>query len=297
MQHYQFREWLTHGNPERPWKLYSLPNVQGTVFPCHWHPEWELLVVERGVLALTRNQTVVTLVPGEAVLLTATELHGGTSESSDLLLHAFVFHPGVLRSEHRDLGTELWLDPLGKGTLAVPEVLGAEGRAGALARELVQVARENRPGVELAVKGILFQVLGELVSSGYVQTASLPISSDPRGQIRRILQIIEERFSQPLTVPSLAAEIGMSPSHFTRMFKAVTGEAPIHFLIDRRIAEATILLQDPEISVTEAAIRVGFTNFSHFTRTFRARQGVNPSWIGQNRRRGDADPGSFFYGN
>jgi len=88
---------------------------------------------------------------------------------------------------------------------------------------------------------------------------------------------MEERFHQPLTVGILAAAAGLSPAYFARLFKAITGDSPIKHLINRRIDAAAQLLRQGHVSVTEAAFRVGYTNLSLFTRSFRARWGVNPS--------------------
>jgi len=289
MHQFRLRERLAHGNQARPWQLYNLSSVQGAVFPCHWHPEWELLVVDRGTMELTRNQTVERLGPGDAAFLTGTDLHGGTGGSPDLSVAALVFQPGILRSERQDAATERWIQPLEAGTLKLAGVLSAGSQPAALASQLVEVVRRDNPGMELAVKGLLFQFLSEAVSEGLVQRCVEPSSADPLPRIRSSLQFIEEQFAEPLTAETLAALAHLSPSHFTRLFKAVTGDTPIRHLIRRRVDEAALLLREGDLSVTEAAVRVGFTNFSHFSQTFRAYHSLSPSEFKKNRSRGSGD--------
>jgi AraC-like DNA-binding protein len=218
--------------------------------------------------------------------VTGTELHGGTSCDIGLVVHAFVFQPDLLRPLRLDAATELWVEPLEAGRLAAPLALAAASRAAELARSLVALVSSDPPGMELAVKGVLFRFLFELVSGGHLQPTPSPAFVDPAQQIRSVLQFIEEQFAQPLTVEVLAARACLSPSHFSRVFRTFTGDTPIHALIRRRIAEADRLLREGRTSVSQAALQVGFTNFSYFARAFRSQQGVNPSAIRANRKPG-----------
>ncbi len=283
MNQYRFREQLEHGDQARPWHLYRLGAIQGNVFPCHWHPEWELLIVQHGSLTLARNHTSVRLEAGEAVFLSATELHGGVSDDPDLVLHALVFQPGLLRSERHDAATELWIEPLESGALSINHVLSADSDPARIASQIVALIKKAGPGLELSVKGLLFQFLAEVLAAGQLQHCPKPILQDPISQIRAVLQLIEEQFAQPLTVDRLAAKAGLSPSHFARLFKAVTGDTPINQLIRRRIDEAARLLREGNLTVSEVAWQVGFVNSSYFSRTFRKHQGVNPSEMLQGR--------------
>lgn len=276
MHQYRLRERLEHGTPGRPWHLYRLGSVRGAVFPCHWHPEWELLVVRRGTLDLVRNQTSFRLGPGDAVLLAGTELHGATGDPG-VEVAALVFQPAVLRSEHRDEATDRWIAPLEAGLLQVSAVVPSGSPAAGLALQLVGTLEANRPGADLAVKGLLLQIIAELAAGGFVVPGDEPTSGDPLPRIRASLQWIEERWADPLKVEALAAQAHLSPSQFARLFKAVTGDTPLQHVLQRRMVEAERLLRDGSLSVTEVALRVGFTNFGHFSRTFRAHWGLSPS--------------------
>ena len=284
MHQYRFRERLEHGDQDRPWHLYSLPAVQGSVFPCHWHPEWELLIVERGTMVLTRNQDTQVLRTGEAVFLTGADLHTGNSDDPKLLVHALVFRSEHLRSERKDAATSHWVGPLETARSWVPGVLSAQSPPALLAKKLVEVIVGNAAGTELAVKGLLLQLMAALVESNLIEPCPQPPTPDAVPTIRGVLQWIEEHLADRLTVDLLATRSGLSPSHFSRLFKTFTGDSVIRYLITRRIAEAARLLRSGQTTVSEAALRVGFTNFSYFTRTFRSYQGVKPSeTVGKSR--------------
>lgn len=76
----------------------------------------------------------------------------------------------------------------------------------------------------------------------------------------------------------MAAAAGMSRSHFTRLFKAATGESPRAFVVGRRIEKAKELLEaDPELPLAELAAEVGFCDQSHLTSHFRKLAGRTPA--------------------
>jgi AraC-like DNA-binding protein len=57
------------------------------------------------------------------------------------------------------------------------------------------------------------------------------------------------------------------------------GTSPARWILERRLAQATRLLTDPEqakLSVTEIAFGVGFKDASHFTRAFKSLHGLGP---------------------
>jgi len=74
----------------------------------------------------------------------------------------------------------------------------------------------------------------------------------------------------------LARTVGMSPFHFARVFRELSGTSPHQFLLGIRLREAAKRLREGA-SVTEACYGCGFQNLSHFSRQFTRRFGVRPS--------------------
>ena len=69
----------------------------------------------------------------------------------------------------------------------------------------------------------------------------------------------------------------MSPFHFSRMFKKLTGVAPIHYINDRRIALAKELLTKSERTLLDITHCCQFLTYSGFSRAFRRSTGVSPA--------------------
>jgi AraC family transcriptional regulator len=79
------------------------------------------------------------------------------------------------------------------------------------------------------------------------------------------------------TLEQMAGVAHLSPYHFARQFKASTGLAPHQYLISRRIERAQHLLRaHDELGLTEVALRVGFSDQSHFSFHFKRIVGITP---------------------
>lgn len=91
-----------------------------------------------------------------------------------------------------------------------------------------------------------------------------------------ILFILDHLF-EPISVDRIAAQVSLSPSHFSRKFKSRTGYSPHEYIVLRRIDEAKSLLHTTALSVKEIAFRVGYHSEVNFISSFTAKCGVSPA--------------------
>ena len=95
-------------------------------------------------------------------------------------------------------------------------------------------------------------------------------------RVEAVREMLETRYWEQHSLASLAAMVGMSPFQFARVFRELTGEPPHRYLLGVRLSRASRMLLDGE-PVTETCFGVGFSNLSHFTRSFRRKFGHAPS--------------------
>ncbi|MGK6353848.1 helix-turn-helix domain-containing protein [Sphingomonas sp. DT-207] len=108
-----------------------------------------------------------------------------------------------------------------------------------------------------------------------------------RLQLRVVREYVEAHLDQPISVSSLAATVGLSTGHFFRAFRSATGMTPLAYLQRTRMAQAMVMLERGEASITEVALSVGFSNIGHFSRLFARSTGRLPSAYRQSRAGGD----------
>jgi AraC family transcriptional regulator len=98
-----------------------------------------------------------------------------------------------------------------------------------------------------------------------------------------VRELMEQRLAEPLPIADLAAAVSLSPSQFTRQFRASTGQSPHQFLLRLRLDQACRLLRTGSAPIGEVAVDCGFSHQEHLTRVMRARLGTTPAAL----RRGD----------
>jgi AraC-like DNA-binding protein len=95
--------------------------------------------------------------------------------------------------------------------------------------------------------------------------------------LRRARDRMDREYAEPLDVPTLARAAHMSPSHFSRQFRAAYGETPYSYLMTRRIERAKALLRRGDMSVTDVCMAVGATSLGSFSARFTELVGVTPT--------------------
>jgi AraC family transcriptional regulator len=99
----------------------------------------------------------------------------------------------------------------------------------------------------------------------------------PDAGVLRVVEVMLRDYWRDLTVAELAGQVGITPRHFDRRFRAAIGVTPKQFLIDVRLRVARDLLASTDRTVTEIALDVGFQQASHFIRTFHRAVGLPPA--------------------
>jgi len=95
-------------------------------------------------------------------------------------------------------------------------------------------------------------------------------------KLRCVLEYLQTHLDKETSLTELAQLLDLSRYHFLKMFKQSTGFTPHQYLLECRIQHAAVLLQNPQFSVAEIAVRVGFATPSHFTYHFHKRMGATP---------------------
>ncbi len=110
-------------------------------------------------------------------------------------------------------------------------------------------------------------------------TASIA-GSDPSailpGAVRAARRCINMHYRENISVKTLAEQSGYTLPYFIALFKKHTGKTPGEYMIDLRLSEAALLLEDRKLKVREAAAMVGYQNNYYFSRLFKARYGLPP---------------------
>ncbi len=95
--------------------------------------------------------------------------------------------------------------------------------------------------------------------------------------VQQTIEHIAATLGAALDLEALAARAALSPFHFHRMFRGMTGEAPLELARRLRLERAAWMLAHSDRSVTEIAFDAGYETHEAFTRAFRAAYSTPPS--------------------
>ena len=116
---------------------------------------------------------------------------------------------------------------------------------------------------------IIASVLLGLCHCFTVQCPILPCENSRRAPaLYDAFNYISAHYKEPLTLGSVAAELGYSYYYLSHIFKSYAGMGFNRFCNMRRVAEAEHLLRNTDRSVTDIALESGFSNTRSFNRAF-----------------------------
>jgi AraC family transcriptional regulator len=95
--------------------------------------------------------------------------------------------------------------------------------------------------------------------------------------VERVISMMHDRLDEPLTLQEMSRIAYISPYHFNRIFRHITGIPPNKFLYALRLETAKRLLLTTDTSVTNVCFDVGYNSLGTFIRRFTGLVGLSPS--------------------
>jgi AraC family transcriptional regulator len=159
--------------------------------------------------------------------------------------------------------------------------IGNDERLARLARDLADELLEEAAGQELIVGAIvehaLVHTLRRYANVRRSEHMELSRAGLVDRRIRLAVELMHAHMHRELSLEEIASAAHLSPFHFSRLFKKLTGATPHAYLASLRAARARDLLAETDLSVTEVGARVGYMSSSHFSKAFRQSTGISPS--------------------
>lgn len=143
----------------------------------------------------------------------------------------------------------------------------------------------NQPVWCLTHKLALRDLQGEIVGlAGISRDLQLPQANHPAfHKLAAVDAHIRSHFARPISLAELTAIAGFSVAQLERHCKRVFQLTPRQMIHKARLEEASRLLLDKDLPITDIALRCGYTDHSAFSRQFRALTSLSPSQYRDNQ--------------
>lgn len=274
-----YQETKKHGSRLFPFNIY--PCTIPLDFPAvvlHWHKDMELVFVKKGKGKMQLGMDFYEGKEGDIFVIPPGTLHSIQRENNCTMEYEnIIFEVDFLGSGAADICAGEYLVPLVSGQLLPPVRMRRDEKGykemEICLKQMELLCEKKEPGFELGVKAAALQLVFLLVCR-YPERHH-GISPDME-KLKMLLQQIEARAGEPVSVGEMAQFCGWSSSHFMRWFKNMTGSSFNAYVKDRRLAAAAEALRSTDHKIVTIAEDAGFGNLSNFNRQFKAKYGMTP---------------------
>lgn len=252
-------------------------NDQNEAYPTHWHNAVEVIIPLTNDFSVVSADKEYILKEKEILIIPPGELHSMPAQEGRRI---------IFQCDNTQLSGNAILDSL------MPVFSSSVYIAPEPDKELYLIARKGildiysdyfskSPVADARVYMNLLNILtavreSQLRQAG-VSADDENISSDDSMKLKYVMNYINHNFTEELSLDTLAAIAGYSKFHFSRIFKKYNNMSCIQYISCKRIKMAEQLLYDPEISITEIAMRSGFASLTTFNRIFKSHKNCTPS--------------------
>lgn len=101
-------------------------------------------------------------------------------------------------------------------------------------------------------------------------------SQNMHAYTQQLKERIQQNPSARYAIGQLAEEMGLSESHFYRVFRETNGQSPTAYMERVRMDYACQVLKESKMSITDIAMELGFKTSQHFATVFKKLIGVTP---------------------
>lgn len=241
----------------------------------HYHDCHQLIYVKKGMIRITVGQSTYEVADRSLIMISRYEEHSVT-----ILSETYERYTLLIESESELEGDE---ESVYFGALLTnrPSAFRHAIRLGEAAdeidRTIGQLYREfvHRPDFsDLLMNSLLRQLfIYALRESNIPRTY---FESDRYSTVEKVKEDLEKNFAKLFSLSELAEKYHISPSYLSHVFKRITGFSVMNYLLLCRIAAAKVKLTTTNLTVSQIVEQCGFSDFSNFSRNFKAHVGMTP---------------------
>ncbi len=252
-----------------PFKLFLFEGCDGSYRrEKHWHRSIEIFAVCRGKLEFYIEDKLCLLSDGEFVIVNSNEVHDIDSPQPN---ETIVLQIPLKMFEDYFTGEQfIWFSH---------EPGRRDGHFVELVRELYDTYRARECGYDMRMKSLFYQLMYLLVTDYRLTEVDDSFVRRNRNlsRLSAITSYMKDNYAGDLTLEEVARIFDYSPNYLSRMFRKYAGITFKSYVQSIRLEYAVKDLDSGRYSITEIAMRNGFSGSKALARAFRKKYGKLPS--------------------
>ncbi|MCR4689936.1 MAG: AraC family transcriptional regulator [Lachnospiraceae bacterium] len=266
-------------------EIIKYPNVHGvsltkkgtpTSFPSHWHTSAEFVLIRKKGCRYRIGDDIYTPEAGDLLIIWPRELHEILSAPKDgyTLLQC---SSAIMESSTDIAAANRFMVKCHHISKAAHPQLAKE--LADLISNLSEIYKNETYFKETKCRVEIYKILiliGEHVISEQREILGNEFSDIAWGYIRHACGYLCEHAGEDISQKDVAAEVGLSPFYFSKLFREYTHMSFPAYLADMRVQNAIALLANEKLSITDCAFQSGFQSTTTFNKIFRESTGCTP---------------------
>lgn len=241
----------------------------------HYHPCHQILFVTEGEAQIEINENVYTAKKGSLIIFSKFEEHSVSLTGENYYRYVLEIDPDILMNAGSRYGIVSILFNRPAGFVNILDVSTCMDEYKNIFDRIVkEKASENILSGDML--DLLMQELLIMVCRRFPESFS-EISENSFHLVSKIQNRFEKEYKNEFTLESLSKEYNLSVSYLSHLFKSVTGNSVMGYLLFCRIAAAKKFLAESDKSIGYIVENCGFSDASNFSRTFKKLTGTSPS--------------------
>jgi two-component system response regulator YesN len=94
--------------------------------------------------------------------------------------------------------------------------------------------------------------------------------------VRQVKEYVINNYDKKISLSDISGQIYMSQSYLSYSFKRQTGKNLVEYINEVKIEKAKEMLMDPKVRIKDVYHKVGFSDYSYFSRVFKRVTGTSP---------------------
>lgn len=124
--------------------------------------------------------------------------------------------------------------------------------------------------------GLTYQIMGQLLNNYSVMDNRSNVNVEGINILDDAINFMNNNFRKALQIKDIADHCNMSESYFSHTFKNFMKETPMQYLNQIRVIHSLELLKNSDLTTSNIAINIGFTNVKSFNKEFKKQYGTTP---------------------
>ncbi|MBM7636449.1 AraC family transcriptional regulator [Streptococcus saliviloxodontae] len=247
----------------------------------HWHPELEIIFVEKGTARFHVNYEIFNSQPGDLIFIQPTSMHSiHPIDQEEHLSQTFKIHLDNLGRSTIEQFSQRYLQPLHNGHFELmpriqPHMAGYEDIK-TLVQVIFKLCHDQPLYYDILLKAKLHELLYLLYSKRYVVRHYTDDIYRKYEKLKDLIAYLNTHYMEDLSIDFLADYFGYSRAHFMTIFKQHTGSSCLDFILQLRLSKTCEALVHTDQSVTQITEAIGFNNQANFNRQFKQRYQMTP---------------------